>query len=444
MADILANLLQTQKLINEVEKDKWLHFYYGRFFTGSITFVEGTAQGSLYFHDGQAYACESGLPLTGIDVGISGSAEAWDHFKERRRSVNIGSNKAAATKRGWNPAQALSQLGSTLRLRQAAAPLAEAARLYSYAREGLLPSQDPDLVPRDTDAIIPDVNIRGFYVRVRGVKIYCETNDGPDDQLTLIFLPTAGRDGRQYHDLMALFGKKYKIVVLDLPGHGKSWPLPGNKVINEFHEYGDWVWEIISALNIKNPMTCGCSMAGCIQYYLAQNYPVRAICCMQGVEDTAGQTDTRVTDMLWHPLVSCQHSHLELTESLIGRKTSLARQEFIYWGVLQETGITKQGDYLELLSFDVKDHMEKIACPVLIIEGMDDQSYTPYMTEQSKKRLVNSKYVELCLIEGYGHFIAVESPETVYKLLNEFIESHVLKDSPARLVVVGDAQETHN
>ena len=219
---------------------------------------------------------------------------------------------------------------------------------------------------------------------------------------------------------------KAMIIVLSKQ-HGKSWPLPNNKVIAEFHQYGDFVWDCIQAMGLKNVMTAGCSMAGCIQYYIAQNYPVKAVCCMQGVEDTAGQTDTRITDMLWHPLVSCQHSHLELTESLIGEKTSQERLDFIYWGVMQETGITKQGDYLELLSFDVKDNMNKITCPVLIIEGMDDQSYTPYMTKLSKERLVNAEYVELDLIPGYGHFIAVESPESVYKYLNEFIDKHVLK-----------------
>lgn len=424
--NMLENLARVQKLINENENEKWMGFYYGRFFTGSITFGEENVQGTMYFRDGKAYDFEMGTPLTGIDVGITATTEGWDHFKDRRRSVNIGANKGAAAKRGWDPAQALTQLGSTLRLRQAAAPLAYAARLYSYARENMLPSGDPEVPERDLDVQIPDADVRGFYIRVNGVKIYCETNDGPDDELTLVFVHTAGRDNRQWHDLFSLFGKRFKLVSFDMPGHGKSWPLPGNQVIEEYHDYGNFIWEIVKALNLKNVMTAGCSMAGCIQYYLAQNFPVKAVCCMQGVEDTAGQTDIRVTNMLWHPLVSCQHSHLELTESLIGQKTSPSRQEFIYWGVMQETGITKRGDYLELLTFDVKDKMDKITCPVLIIEGTDDQSYTPYMTGLSKQRLVNSEYVDLELIPGYGHFIAIESPENVYRCMTDFIDKHVL------------------
>ena len=147
---------------------------------------------------------------------------------------------------------------------------------------------------------------------------------------------------------------------------------------------------------------------------------------MQGVEDTSGQSDTRTIDMLWHPQVSCQHSHLEVTECLIGERTSDERRDFIYWGVMTETGIVKQGDWLELLSFNVRDGMDKITCPVLIIQGMDDQSYMPYMTQHSQELLVNSKHVERKLAPGYGHFIPVESPETCYEFMSEFIDKYVL------------------
>lgn len=411
--------------VNVEAREQWRGFYYGRFMNGTITIAEDSMKATIAFVDGEAVKWYWGLPVTGIDIGVEATGDGWDHFKDRRRSLNIGSNRGAAAKRGWDPQQALTQLGSTLRLRQCAAPLAAMARMFSYAREGILPfSDEPE---RDNPAPIPDADIRGFYFRVNGVKIYAETNDGPDDQLTLVLLPTAGRDNRQYHDLMALFGKRFKIVSIDMPGHGKSWPLSGNKVITEFHQYGDFVWDCVKALGLKNVMTAGTSMAGCIQYYLAQRYPVKAVCVMQGVEDTSGQSDTRTIDMLWHPQVSCQHSHLEVTEGLIGRRTSQERRDFIYWGVMTETGIVKQGDWLELLSFNVRDGMDKITCPVLIIQGADDQSYTPYMSQRSQELLVNAAYVERKLIPGYGHFIPVESPESCYECLDAFITNHVLK-----------------
>ena len=419
------NIETAMHYVNHEAQDQWLNFYYGRFLTGTITIVEDELKATIAFVDGKAVSLYWGLPVTGIDVGVSATSEGWDHFKDRRRSLNIGANRGAAAKRGWDPAQALTQLGSTLRLRQCAAPLAAMARMFSYARDGLLPFEDQP--ERENPAPIPDADIRGFYFRVNGVKTYAETNDGPDDELTLVLLPTAGRDCRQYHDLMALFGKRFKIVAIDMPGHGKSWPLPHNKVITEYHDYGDFVWECVKTLKLKNVMTAGTSMAGCIQYYLAQNYPVKAVCCMQGVEDTSGQSDTRTIDMLWNPLVSCQHSHLEVTEGLIGQKTSDERRDFIYWGVMTETGIVKQGDWLELLSFDVKDTMDKITCPVLIIQGMDDQSYTAHMTEHTVELLVNAEYVERREVPGFGHFIPVESPESCYEILSEFIDKHVLK-----------------
>ena len=67
--------------------------------------------------------------------------------------------------------------------------------------------------------------------------------------------------------------------------------------------------------------------------------------------------------------------------------------------------------------------MDQITCPVLIIEGIDDQAYTPEMAQGSMDRLVNCKNKSMKLYEGYGHFIAVENPEAVSEAIDEFIES---------------------
>lgn len=418
------NIKKTMDFVNHDVHEKWMNFYYGRFMNGTVTIGEDDALATIAFVDGEAVAWYWGEPVTGIDVGVKATKDGWDHFKDRRRSLHVGANRGAAAGRGWNPDEALEKMGCAMRQRQCAAPLAAMARFFSYARDGIVPFSEE--LERDHPAPIPDPDIRGFYFRVNGIKIYAETNDGPDDKLTLVLLHTAGRDNRQYHDLISLFGKQFKIVTLDMPGHGKSWPLPHNQVINEYHQYGDFVWDCVKALGLKNVMTAGTSMAGCIQYYLAQQYPVKAICVMQGSENTSGQSNPRTIDLLWHPEVSCQHSHHEVTESLIGRRTSEERCEFIYWGVMQETGIVKQGDWLELQSFNVTDGMDKITCPVLIIQGADDQAYTAHMSLRSQQLLTNSKYVERKLIEGYGHFIPVESPETCYECLHEFIENHVI------------------
>lgn len=264
--------------------------------------------------------------------------------------------------------------------------------------------------------------IKGYYIKVNGIKIYCEENDAPNSKETIICLHTAGRENRQYHDMMDIFDGKYKMISFDMPAHGKSWPLPGNKVINNYKDYGRFIWNVVETLGVKDPIVIGCSMGGNIVYHLAQDYPVKAIVSMQGADYTP-TVDEKILELLNHPYVSCQHSHLEFSECLIGKATTQERRDFILWGVMSEIGITKQGDLTQYNGFDVRDKMERITCPTLVIQGLDDQIATAAMAEATVGRITNSKNLVYKTVEDYGHFIIVENPEIVCEYINDFVQT---------------------
>jgi hypothetical protein len=92
------------------------------------------------------------------------------------------------------------------------------------------------------------------------------------------------------------------------------------------------------------------------------------------------------------------------------------------WGVMQEIGITKQGDLTQYNGFDVREKMDQITCPVLVIHGLDDKIATREMAEATISRLTNCKTVVYKPIENYGHFILEENPELVSAYLDEFIQ----------------------
>lgn len=264
--------------------------------------------------------------------------------------------------------------------------------------------------------------IHGFYQKVDGVKIYCERNDGPENAQTILCLHTAGRDSRQYHDMMEILEDKYKMIAFDMPAHGKSWPLPGNNVISHYADYGRFVWEVVKALEIDDAVIIGCSMGGNIVYHIAQEYPVKAICSMQGADYTPTVNED-ILELLNHPYVNPQFSHLEFTECLIGKNTSAEKRDFIFWGVQSENGKTKQGDLTQYNGFDVRGRMHEITCPVLVIHGLDDKIATKEMAEETISRITNSQRLEYRPIEDYGHFIIVENPQLVSEYLDGFIQT---------------------
>ena len=268
--------------------------------------------------------------------------------------------------------------------------------------------------------------IKGFYKKINGIKIYIEENDAPQDAQVIVCLHTAGRENRQWHEIMEILEGKVKLYTFDMPAHGKSWPLPGNKAVNNYKDYGKWIWDVIQALNVKDPIVAGCSMGGNIVYHMGIEYPVKGIISMQG-SDYTPTVNEHILELLNHPYVSCQHSHLEFTESLIGKATSKERREFIMWGVHSEIGLTKQADLTQYNGFDVRDQMSRITCPAMIIQGMDDGIATAQMAENTIKKLVNSPLVTYHPVEDYGHFIIVENPEIVSQYMLEFVHSFLKK-----------------
>lgn len=417
--EMLEKMERLKDYINGAYGEEFREYYYGKFFSGSMTFTEGSESGTIYLEDGKVIKAEEGIPEQGIDIGLEGTEKGWDMWKTCRRSLSVVGYQI----RKSGNMEDFKAVGEIIRYRQNNNALAQAGRLYSYIRDNVEPKSD--LPVRDADKTVPmngDVAIRGFYKRINGIKIYFETNDAPDDKATLICLHTAGRENRQYHDMMEIFKDKYRMYSIDMPGHGKSWPLQGNKVINDYKEYGKWIWDCVEALGVEQPIIIGCSMAGGITYHIAQEHDVRGIVCMQGNDNTEDDMGN-VRQLLFHPYVCPQHSHLEFTESLVGTKTSQDRVDFINWGVLCEVGKIKQGDLTETGTFNVSDKMDRITCPVMIIEGIDDQAYTVEMAQDSLDRLVNCQNKRMKIYEGYGHFIAVENPEAVCEALDEFIQS---------------------
>lgn len=118
-------MLELQKLINGEEAEKFLNFYYGKFFTGDITLKENDSVFTPSFHKGRCIDIEEGLPNSGIDVGVEGTTAEWDSFA-KHKSLSVATNKGNANN--------LKTLGGAIRFRQNFNPVAQLIRVYASIR----------------------------------------------------------------------------------------------------------------------------------------------------------------------------------------------------------------------------------------------------------------------------------------------------------------------
>lgn len=265
--------------------------------------------------------------------------------------------------------------------------------------------------------------ITSRYISVQGVKTFVETNNGPAYRGVMVCFGSAGRESRQYHAMMDCLADKMEVVCFDMPGHGKSWPLPGNRCLSEYHEYCDFIIAALQELDIKDPICVGCALGGNVVFYLAQRIPVRAIVSMAGT-DYSPHVDASVSDNLDHPYASVQHTHIDFTDSLIGSATAPADRDFILWGVMTEIGKVKRADYGGVYNgFDVRDDMHKITCPALILRGSEDWTVRDEAFRPMMARLTNARTVQYTVLPGIAHYNPQEAPQLVCDTILEFLQT---------------------
>jgi pimeloyl-ACP methyl ester carboxylesterase len=261
--------------------------------------------------------------------------------------------------------------------------------------------------------------IEGEYVDVRGVRAYVERCGTGQPVLCL---HTAGRDSRQWHWLMQELASDFQLVALDYPGHGRSWPLPGNRCIENAEELCDFIWELAQALKLRRPIITGCSVGGNLTLMLGAQHSneVLAIVPMQGADFTPSISRAAL-DLMDHPHVSLPHFNREQSTSLVGRAARREAYELVEWTAFHLSGKTLGADLKIYTGIDIRDRMADVRCPVLMIRGEDDWLVTQAMTDATAGRLVNARPLEVLRLPGIGHYAPMEAPEAVGAAITKFI-----------------------
>jgi pimeloyl-ACP methyl ester carboxylesterase len=283
------------------------------------------------------------------------------------------------------------------------------ARLLELGRTPAARDED-DAEPADLSAVA------GRYVRVAlstGVaQVYAEQAGAGRD---LLFLHTAGSDGRQFHHLLADPGLReaWRMTAFDLPAHGRSTPPTGvreGEWVLSTDRYVEAVVAVADALGLERPVVLGCSMGGQICLELALRRPDRfaAAIAVQGADRVEGRQSiwakhARVNEKLFVP---------EWVDGLMSPTAPAARRAEVRWAYSQGAHGVYWGD-IEFYSrdWDARDRVGGIdtaRCPVHVLAGEYDYSCTPDLARATAQRIPGATFTEM---EGLGHFPMAEDPQ---------------------------------
>jgi len=241
--------------------------------------------------------------------------------------------------------------------------------------------------------------------RIMDVDINYEFWDNSCDS-TIVLLHGWGQNILMMKSIADKFKDKYNILMLDLPGFGKSSEPP---VVWGVYEYTLLVKSLIDELKIKDIILIGHSFGGRIALVYASKYKVKKLVCLASPycpEITKLPLKNRIYKKI--KKIRCLSWLAKMMQNRVG-STDYRNASEVMRGVLVKTVNTN-------LSEDVK----KITCPTLLIWGSMDMAVPLKRAYELEKMIKDAGVV---VYEGATHYAYLERINEVTLVLNNFFNN---------------------
>ncbi|MGH8944215.1 MAG: alpha/beta fold hydrolase [Acidimicrobiia bacterium] len=232
---------------------------------------------------------------------------------------------------------------------------------------------------------------------------------GDESARPLLMIHALGADSEMWEHQLPELSAIRRVVMVDLPGHGNSVAGPGPYTIRDL---GEDILEIATTAGADEFDLCGISLGGLISLWMAAHSPDRVLSLI------ASNTAARIgTEEIWQARIDA------VAGGGIGAVSEQALARFFTSGFASEHPevfdrasrallTTDPGGYTAccaaLRDADLRELVETIRCPTLVIGGTEDIS-TPL--EESMWLHEHIEGSTLSILDGAPHFANLERPE---------------------------------
>jgi pimeloyl-ACP methyl ester carboxylesterase len=273
--------------------------------------------------------------------------------------------------------------------------------------------------------------LRGFderFAEIRGARTrYFVAGDGPP----LILVHGLGGAAVNFTLLGPLLTKRHRVLIPDLPGHGRSEPL---ERVEGLSDYAEHVAEVAEVEGMLPAPVLGYSMGGVVVLRLAVTRPqdVQALLLV----GAAGIVSVKRRAEIWLAVTGALRPAQILTRfrGTFARRPRLRWVPFGLWGAVDPPALPPEGviGFLEgpsqhtdvgsagraLLRDDPRPDLEHVRCPVLLVWGARDRLVPLADGFEYARRL----RAPIRVLPAAGHLVVGEQPEECAAILEGFLD----------------------
>jgi pimeloyl-ACP methyl ester carboxylesterase len=230
---------------------------------------------------------------------------------------------------------------------------------------------------------------------------------------TIVFLHGAGGSHHTWRDQWAGLKGVARLVIPDLPGHAGTQGPPKESI----EEYADWLGAFLAETGIGKFIVAGHSMGGAIALRAALSR-------VKGLEALilAGTgAKLKVSPVIFDGIASRFEGFApELVEWMTARAGDRLLREDITRDLVSTRPSTFAVDFGACDAFDVRERLDLIGLPTLVIVG-DDDRLTPL--RYSEYLATNIRGAVLKIIRNAGHVAMLEKPHEFNNVVASFVHS---------------------
>ena len=255
-----------------------------------------------------------------------------------------------------------------------------------------------------------------MVIRVGDADLHYEVAGTGD---TVVLLHGLGSSMRDWGSQIARLSTQYRVVSIDLRGHGRSSRPRGPYRMADFAAD---IAAILAHLGVDSAHICGISLGGMVAFQLAADFPerVRTLAIINSGPAFPGRTLKGRLTLLSRFAVIRMKGLPALAPIIAGRLFPKPEQELHRRTFIQRFAENDRSAYEHTMraigKFDVSDRLDRIRCPVLVLAS--DRDYTPVAAKEAYvSRLADARLV---VIRDSGHASPIDQPEQVNDALMEF------------------------